>query len=131
VFYTAHILAHTLFIFRASFLPRKQTSIQATTGLVSVALACCNPDSCRSRCCAAAPAESEDMAQKTVFETVVGCCSPSRLERAWYAKMRSKYFSRKTFAACLGLVVVVDILLPLLVTGKTSFGEAKVFHPPF
>ena len=73
-------------------------------------------------------AESEDAAQKTVFQTVVGCCSPSRLERAWYIKMRSEFFNRKTFAACLGLVVMVDILLPLLITGKSSFGEAKVFQ---
>jgi hypothetical protein len=59
---------------------------------------------------------------------MVGCCSPFRRERAWYTKMRSKYFSCKAFAACLGLVVVADILLPLLITGETSFGEAEVFQ---
>jgi hypothetical protein len=79
----------------------------------------------------AAPAESEDAAQKTVFETVVGCCNPFWLERAWYTKMRSDFFNRKAFATCLGLALVVDILLPLLVTGKISFGEAKVFHQLF
>jgi hypothetical protein len=75
-----------------------------------------------------AAVESEDTTKKTVFQTVVGCCSPSRLEMAWHTKMRSEGFSRKTFAAFLGLVVVGDILLPLFITGKSSFGEAKVFH---
>ena len=75
-----------------------------------------------------APAETEEVAHKTIFETMVGCCSPSRRERAWYTKMRSNYFSCKAFAACLGLVVVADILLPLLITGETSFGEAEVFQ---
>jgi hypothetical protein len=73
------------------------------------------------------PADSEDTAQKTVFQIVVGCCSPSQLERVWYTKMRSEGFNRKTFAACLGLVVVLDILLPLFITGEASFGKAKVF----
>ena len=35
-------LAHIFIIFRAPFLPPKQNSTQATTGLISVALACCN-----------------------------------------------------------------------------------------
>jgi hypothetical protein len=72
-------------------------------------------------------AESEDAAQKIIFETVVRCCSLALLERKGHATIRSAYFYRTTFVAILSLMIPAVICLPLFITtGKTSFWEAEV-----
>ena len=71
------------------------------------------------------PAQNQDMSNEPGPSPcrVVGL--PLWLENRWYESVRDENSRAKTQLLCLGIVVALVSVLPLLASGTTSFGDAK------